>query len=181
MWYMPLDWVNFVDQEMFTKKYSFAFRYKTMMYMAILQLGSNEIGPVNEIEMIFCVFNLIGAAILNALLFGDIAGLVGVLGKKDNYWQDSLDSANFVMMQIEMGDKDQDTIRDFMQVTNNSLSSQTELNIFFTTISPSLIGRVQQFIYFESLKKNRVVSKIIEKLDRREYNDNKEMSRSGAA
>ena len=97
MWYMPLDWVNYVDQEVFTKNYSVRHRYSTMLYISILQLGSNEIGPVNEIEMLFLVFNLIIAALLNSLLFGDIAGLIGVLESKNVMWQETLDGANFVM------------------------------------------------------------------------------------
>lgn len=56
------------------------------MYIAILQLGSNEIGPVNEFEMLFLIFNLIGAALLNSLLFGQIAGLIGVLEISNARW-----------------------------------------------------------------------------------------------
>ena len=55
-----------------------------MLYHAILNLGMNEFGPVNEIEYVYLIFTLIGSALLNALLFGDVASLVAVLSKKEN-------------------------------------------------------------------------------------------------
>jgi len=39
-------------------------------------LGGGELGPVNKEEFGYLIFMLIISAILNALLFGDIAGLV---------------------------------------------------------------------------------------------------------
>jgi len=54
----------------------------TMLYCGVLILGSNEFGPVNEIEMIFLVITLLVSSVLNALIFGDIAVLAGVVGKK---------------------------------------------------------------------------------------------------
>lgn len=53
-----------------------------MLYCGVLILGSNEFGPVNEIEMIFLVITLLVSSVLNALIFGDIAVLAGVVGKK---------------------------------------------------------------------------------------------------
>ena len=47
-----------------------------MLYYGVLNLGSNEFGPVNEIEMLFLVGTLIASALMNALIFGDVAGLV---------------------------------------------------------------------------------------------------------
>jgi len=82
MWYMPLDWVNYVDQIMFTDNYPLMKRYTTMLYMAVLMLGANEIGPVNEFEMVFLIGALISAALLNALLFGNVASLIFVLSKQ---------------------------------------------------------------------------------------------------
>lgn len=50
-----------------------------MVYYGILNLGMNEFGPVNDIEMIFLIFTLIFSAILNSLIFGDVAVLISVL------------------------------------------------------------------------------------------------------
>jgi hypothetical protein len=107
-YYMPLNWANFVDQTIFTKEYSFWFRYKTMLYLALMMLGSNEMGPVNEVEMVFATVNMIVAALLNTFLFGDIANLISVLERKNVQWQDTLDGANFVMSKIEMNSEEQD-------------------------------------------------------------------------
>ena len=87
MWYMPLDWVNYVDQKLFTKEYTQVFRYITMLYHSLLNLGSNEFGPVNEIEMIYLVITLIMSALLNALIFGDVANLISVLTKNTQEYQ----------------------------------------------------------------------------------------------
>jgi len=76
-----------------------------MMYEAILNIGSNEFGPVNEEEMLYLVFTLLFSAILNALIFGDIANLMLVIAKKDSDYQDKLDQANTVMANIHLDSK----------------------------------------------------------------------------
>ena len=65
-----------------------------MLYHAVLYLGSNELGPVNESEMLFAVITLLSAAILNALLFGDVASLMAVLSRKQTLTQEKLDTAH---------------------------------------------------------------------------------------
>ena len=47
-----------------------------MFYEALLDLGINEFGPVNEIEMLYFVITLMASSLLNALIFGDIATLM---------------------------------------------------------------------------------------------------------
>jgi len=42
-------------------------------------LGFNEMGPVNKIEMFFCVVTMLSASIINAQIFGDIAVLIAKL------------------------------------------------------------------------------------------------------
>lgn len=76
--------------------------YYTMMYHAVLFLGSNELGPVNDIEFLFATGALISSALLNALLFGDVASLVQVLSKRETAIQEKLDVAHSVMVQIEL-------------------------------------------------------------------------------
>ena len=58
-------------------------RYFVLLYYALLNVGSNEFGPVNELEMIFLVITLIFSAFLNALIFGDVVGLIEVLQKNN--------------------------------------------------------------------------------------------------
>jgi hypothetical protein len=53
-----------------------------MLYYGVLILGSNELGPVNDVEMLFCVTVLLMSAFMNALILGDIAGLAQVVGRR---------------------------------------------------------------------------------------------------
>ena len=55
-----------------------------MLYYAILILGSNELGPVNNIEYAYLVAVLIVSSLMNALLLSDIVVLIGSLDKEDN-------------------------------------------------------------------------------------------------
>ena len=65
-WIPPLDWLNYKDSEIFEEQTSKAKRYLTVLYHAVLMLGSNEMGPVNLPELAFCVFTLIATNIMNA-------------------------------------------------------------------------------------------------------------------
>ena len=102
IWYTPIDWKNYVDQELGidSVKYTTSFRYLTMLYYGVMNLGSNEFGPVNQQDFVFLVLTLICSALLNALIFGDVATLVSVLESKDSARQDNLDAANSVMDSI---------------------------------------------------------------------------------
>jgi hypothetical protein len=57
-------------------------------YYGILFMGQNDIMPKNVIGYLFCVVALLFSAILNAIIFGDIAGLVLSLSKDATYIQD---------------------------------------------------------------------------------------------
>lgn len=47
-----------------------------MVYYAVLFLGLNEIGPVNINELRFCAAALLSCAMLEALLFSDMASVL---------------------------------------------------------------------------------------------------------
>jgi hypothetical protein len=104
-WWIPLNWANFPDQRVFSNEYDTMFRYTTMMYEAVLNIGLGEFGPVNESDMLYLVITLIFSAILNALIFGDIANLMYVIARKDSDYQDKLDAANTVMANIDLDSK----------------------------------------------------------------------------
>lgn len=113
-------------------------QYSSMLYYGVLILGSNEMGPVNEIELFFFVTVLMMSAFLNALIFGDIATLAQVVGKKSSELQEKLDAANSVMDRIKLDYESSQEIREFFNRTQSSRDSQEELNSFFDEISPSL-------------------------------------------
>ena len=102
MWYAPLDWIDFTQSKYFSNDYQFAMQYSSMLYYGVLILGSNELGPINEIEMLFMIVVLLMSALLNALIFGDIATLAQIVGKKGSELQEKLDAANSVMDNIKL-------------------------------------------------------------------------------
>lgn len=75
-WYPPLDWIDFQKSEFFSDEITPWRKYTEMLYHAVLFLGLNEIGPVNVNEMQFCVLTLITCALLEALLFSEMAEIV---------------------------------------------------------------------------------------------------------
>ena len=44
-----------------------------MVYYSILAIGQNDYMPKNEIEYLFCMLVLVFSAILNTIIFGNIA------------------------------------------------------------------------------------------------------------
>tara|TARA_B110000285_G_C14665287_1_gene397877 strand:- start:108 stop:365 length:258 start_codon:yes stop_codon:yes gene_type:complete len=84
-----------------------------MFYEALLDLGSNEFGPVNEVEMAYFVMTLMASSLLNALIFGDIASLMAIISRRSQIYQERLDSANTVMANIQLDEWTQDEIREF--------------------------------------------------------------------
>lgn len=78
---MAIDWVNYGDHELgkTSKKYTIYFRYVSMLYYGVLNLGANEYGPVNFGEYTFCILTLIFSSIIVAVVFGDVAMLISSL------------------------------------------------------------------------------------------------------
>ena len=93
------------------------YKYFTMLYLGVLDLGSNEFGPVNYKEMAYLVLTLLSSALLNALIFGDVATLIAVISKKESAFQEKLDQANTVMKNINLDDQTADEVREFFQKT----------------------------------------------------------------
>ena len=65
-------------------------------------LGSNEMGPVNVEEMLFCTLCMLTFSILNAQIFGEIAVLITVFEKKQTSYQEKLDNANTAMGNLKL-------------------------------------------------------------------------------
>lgn len=82
---MPLDWVNFVDERLAkgTSDYTLFDRYIAMYYYAVLNIGSNEFGPVSPYEMLFTTLSLLLSTVFNNLIISDIISLLGILDSKD--------------------------------------------------------------------------------------------------
>ena len=77
-WYMPLSFVEPYAQELGVDSdlYTTMFRYLSLLYYGIINIGCNEFGPDNKWEYIFLIATLIISAMLKSVVFGDIAGLM---------------------------------------------------------------------------------------------------------
>lgn len=75
IWIPALDWVHagkYPDiYRVYNKPESYV--YLVHLYTAVLMLGGNEIGPRTYIELVSSTIILIGLAIFNASLFGELA------------------------------------------------------------------------------------------------------------
>jgi len=62
----------------------FGKRFGLNLYYGMLILGSNEIGPVNTLEMLVCSIFLIFATFFNVFIIGDIISLMMALNSAGN-------------------------------------------------------------------------------------------------
>ena len=101
-WIPPLDWLNYKASDLFKIYTPNGERYVMCLYHAVLMLGSNEMGPNNTAELMFCVGALISTNIMNAQIFGEMAVLVQLIQKKASNYQEKLDAANSVMSVVKI-------------------------------------------------------------------------------
>jgi len=83
-WIPPLDFVYAGKYPSIYRLYtkSDVYRYIVHFYNAILFLGGNEMGPRSNLEITLATVFLVGMAIFNAWLFGDMAVLSEISGRK---------------------------------------------------------------------------------------------------
>jgi len=74
-------------------------------------------GPRSDLELFSCTFILIGLAIFNASLFGDVAVLTEMAGRKQASFQLEIDVANTAMKQMDLPVRLQNNVRDFLKFT----------------------------------------------------------------
>ena len=67
---------NWTDQNLYTLDSYMFRRYLVCLYYGILNIGMNDMMPKNELGYLHMVITLLTSAILNAILFGDMAGLI---------------------------------------------------------------------------------------------------------
>lgn len=86
--------------------------------------------PKNDIGYLFCVCTLLLSAVLNAVIFGDIAGLVLSLKKEETKIQDINDRNNNVMDELNLSSDLTEGIREFFQKTIKVQIAQESFNDF---------------------------------------------------
>lgn len=87
-WVPPLDFIyvqrkgyyRFYDLEEVTEWY----QYMVVLYMAVLALGGNEMGPRTTFEIAFIFIVLISLILYNAVIFGEMTVLVSEVSKKES-------------------------------------------------------------------------------------------------
>jgi hypothetical protein len=79
-----------------------SYQYLVYLYNAVLFLGGNEMGPRTETEILICTIILVVMAIFNAWLFGDMAVLSEMSGRKMAQFQEQIDIANTAMKQMDL-------------------------------------------------------------------------------
>lgn len=76
MWYPPLNWLNFEDTTLFDDEMGFLYKYSMSFYYSVLILGSNELGPVNIIEMIYICVSLVLNLFISLFLLSDLISVI---------------------------------------------------------------------------------------------------------
>jgi hypothetical protein len=65
-WYPPIDWLDYQDSKFLDDDVSLSQKYSTALYVGVLMISNNEMGPVNEIELFAATLFLLLSSILNA-------------------------------------------------------------------------------------------------------------------
>ena len=129
-------------------------QYLSMCYHAIMVFGLNEVAPVLDLEIVVVIIMMIISAMANAWIFGEMAMLVQEMDKKDIEFQESLDNANTAMHSLEIPEKIQDDIREYLMSVNEYKTQQSEMKDFMYSIQPSLKANVCRYIFFVSVNQN---------------------------
>ena len=90
-WVPPLDFI-YVQRGSYYRFYdleevNYWYQYMVVLYMAVLALGGNEMGPRSTVEIIYVFVVLIGLILYNAVIFGEMTVLVSDISKKESSFQ----------------------------------------------------------------------------------------------
>ena len=159
-WIPAVDFI-YVETKIFDPETTFSKKYLSMCYHAIMVFGLNEVAPRVEREIVVVFIMMIISAIANAYIFGEMAVLVQEMDKKDIEFQESLDNANTAMHSLEIPEKIQDDIREYLMSVNEYKTQQNEMKDFMDSIQPSLKANVCKYIFFVAINQNSLLIKIL--------------------
>ena len=129
-------------------------------YHSVLTFNYNEMGPVNELELIFCIFVMLAASFFNAHIFSDMVVLMQTLQKSDYFNQQIIDASNSVMVSLGIPDDKQDEITEYFHMTLSTREEQAEFDMFLDQISVSKKELIQNCIFMQKLVKNICISQM---------------------
>lgn len=157
-WSPPLDFIyasrnefkRFYDMEQVTEFY----QYLVSLYVAVLALGGNEMGPRTDVEILFMTLLLITFILLNAYVFGRMTVLVSDASKKSSELQEQVDVANTAMNNLSLNQDTKEKIRMYLISTQGTQYEQKQLKEFFDMLSPTINKKVASEIFLEVIKNN---------------------------
>jgi CRP-like cAMP-binding protein len=126
------------------------------MYHAVLMLGGNDIGPRGDFQLTFVSFFLFIGAIINAIIFGQMAVMAQSLNRKSSLFQEKVENANEAMKNLKMPALVRDDIEHYLSYTQSAQNHQKELDEFLMMLSPSLKQKVTSCIFYDSILEHPV-------------------------
>jgi len=119
-------------------------------------IGGNDVGPRNEFQMSFVSIMLFVGAIINAIIFGNMAVMVQSLNRKSTSFQEKIENANEAMKNLNIIGEIRDDVQYYLSYTQSALNHQKELDSFLLMLSPSLKQKVTSCIFYDSILENSV-------------------------
>ena len=106
LWVPPLDFI-YVQRGSYYRFYDLEevsswYQYMVVLYMAVLALGGNEMGPRTTVVIIYVFIVLISLILYNAVIFGEMTVLVSDISKKESSFQNQVDVANTAMKNMDL-------------------------------------------------------------------------------
>lgn len=144
IWLPPLDYVYVVTH--FYEENNW-YQYSNMLYHAVLMLIGSDLGPRNELQFWFVTIILLIGAIINAIIFGNIASMVHSLNRQSDMFQEKIDMANEAMKNLNIPYELSYTVQNYLSHTYSASNHQKELDSFLSMLSPSLRQKVTNSIF----------------------------------
>ena len=111
-WMPPLDYV-WVKTDIYER--SIYFQYLSSLYHSVLMLTGNDMGPRTVYEYIFLILAVTGGAIVNALLFGELAVIISTLNLRQSRFNEKLEGAQTAMKNIGLPSELQNEVQSYLQ------------------------------------------------------------------
>lgn len=145
-WTAPLDGID-PNNDLYND--TTVRKYLISVYYSILLLTCNDITPKGQWKIFFCAASVTLGAIINSIIFGNMALIIQNLNQKNSEFQESIDLANTAMKNMDMPKELQQDVVSYLQYTQQSQNGQQEFEYFYGCLSPSLRNEVIQLIFKE--------------------------------
>ena len=152
-WIPPFDYI-YITTNLYEQ--SSSYKYLTSVYHAFLMIGGNDVGPRNEFQMSFVSIMLFVGAIINAIIFGNMAVMVQSINRKSTSFQEKVENANEAMKNLNIIGEIRGDVQHYLSYTQSALNHQKELDSFLVMLSPSLKQKVTSCIFYDSILENSV-------------------------